>query len=57
VEKLFSQFGYYYERREDLQVIIKGMNKISYSEPQESREEFEDCEGEAQTINHHTKVS
>jgi hypothetical protein len=31
-EELFNQFEYYYERNEDLQVIIKGEIKISYSE-------------------------
>jgi hypothetical protein len=54
-EEFFNLFGYYYERNEDLQVIIKDKNNISYSEPWECKRDFVNCGCQMQTINLHSK--
>jgi hypothetical protein len=52
---LFNPFGYYYAKKEK-EPIIKDFNKAFYSEPREGRSESEDCECEAETINHQSNV-
>jgi hypothetical protein len=53
---LFNNFGFRYVRKE-VEPIIKGFNKLCYSELRERRSESEDCEYEAQAIYHHSKIS
>jgi hypothetical protein len=52
---LFNNFGFRYVRKE-VELLIKGFNKLCYSEPRERRSESMDCECEAQTINHQSNV-
>jgi hypothetical protein len=52
---LFEQYGYYY-LKEEKEPLFKGFNKLCYSGPRERRSESEDCECEAQTIDHQSNV-
>jgi hypothetical protein len=54
-EVLFNNFGFSYVRKEE-EPVVKGLNKLCYSEPRERRFESMDCECEAQTINHQSNV-
>jgi hypothetical protein len=55
--ELFNQLGYYYERSNNLQIIIKGENKLNHSEPREHKRDFDDYECDMQIIDYHSNIN